>query len=290
MLRKKLMLTNACVVCGLAKSKSIYPKKNILQCDNCGHIFALTHLSSIEYQEIYQHSYFHGEEYFNYIQDKAAIQKNFQARLQTILNYVSNTKDKNIFEIGSAYGFFLELAQKHFCHVLGVDLCVEAVQYANTTLGVKSVLANDDSYHDILKSEIDVLAMFDCIEHLPRPDLCFESVVPLIKAGGLVCLSTGDISSFNAKMRGMSWRLIHPPTHVHYFSKHTIKLFLERFGFEMIHCSYPGIYRSLAMMVNQLSLRWWNRPLISPAFRSRFSNWMFYLNLYDVMFVIAKKK
>ena len=132
--------------------------------------------------------------------------------------------------------------------------------------------------------------MFDCIEHLPRPDLCFEAVVPLIQTGGFICLTTGDISSFNARLRGMNWRLIHPPTHVHYFSKQTLNQFLNRFGFEMIHCSYPGIYRSISMVLNQLSLKWLNRPLMKNVHISVFSHLMFYLNLYDVMFVIAKKK
>ena len=51
------------------------------------------------------------------------------------------------------------------------------------------------------------------------------------KAGGYIVITTGDISSLLAKIQRNNWRMIHPPTHLHYFSKRTLTKLLERIGY-----------------------------------------------------------
>ena len=60
--------------------------------------------------------------------------------------------------------------------------------------------------------------MWDTIEHLKRPDLFVQKAAADLRPGGLIALTTGDIGSLNARLRGARWRMIHPPTHLHYFS------------------------------------------------------------------------
>ena len=61
----------------------------------------------------------------------------------------------------------------------------------------------------------------------------------------IIAITTGNIESLNSKIFGENWRLIHPPTHLHYFSYNSIKTLLEKNNFKIIHFEHCGYYRSL---------------------------------------------
>jgi SAM-dependent methyltransferase len=102
----------------------LYP--GILQCPSCGFILADVHIPAVELQRLYQRNYFFGCECLNYLEHKAALQKNFRARTRTLLKYSSGG---NLFEIGCAYGFFLELA-RHRGKAEGCDISTQACEEA----------------------------------------------------------------------------------------------------------------------------------------------------------------
>ena len=84
---------------------------------------------------------------------------------------------------------------------------------------------------------------------------------------------------------------MHPPTHLHYFSPKTIKLLLEKNGFEIVYNQHCGFYRSLEnMLYNILVLRLkWSR-LHAWLGKTGIFRLALYLNLFDIMYVIARKK
>ncbi len=52
-----------------------------------------------------------------------------------------------------------------------------------------------------------------------------------IGSNGRLYITTGDIESWLSKIQKKKWRLIHPPSHLHYFSKKTITQLLEASDF-----------------------------------------------------------
>ena len=122
-----------CVICKSTQNKIIYP--GIVKCKNCSHIFADLELSDKEYNSLYDHTYFHGKEYSNYKQDKKVLQNNFNLRLNILKKYIDFSKS-SLLEIGSAYGFFLELAYKYFFKVKGIDITEEGVNYIKNNLNL----------------------------------------------------------------------------------------------------------------------------------------------------------
>src|SRR5437762_11617421 len=82
------------------------------------------------------------------------------------------------------------------------------------------------------------------MEQPGRPDQYLEKIQALTEPGAIVAITTGDIGSLNARVRRGSWRMIHPPTHLHYFSKSTLTRLLDRFGFDVIYCRYAGFWRT----------------------------------------------
>jgi predicted TPR repeat methyltransferase len=277
-----------CAVCGSSSSKPLYA--GILKCADCGYVFADVHLSDEECSEIYRKNYFFGDEYSDYIADKKALQRNFELRLKVLRKYLDPVLHKNLLEVGSAYGFFLEIAKNRFENVQGIDITEDGVRYSKEALNL-DVIHADLLQHDFSTQKFDVVCMWDTIEHLRAPRLYLEKIAGLMEKGALIAITTGDIGSVNARLKKDKWRLIHPPTHAHYFSKKTLGRMLDDLGFEIIYNRYCGSYRSIGNIAHNifLSRKKW-AGLHKLMLKSGLTSLDFYLNLYDIMYVIARKR
>ena len=113
----------------------------------------------------------------------------------------------------------------------------------------------------------------------------------MLKKGGLIAIITGDIDSIVAKIRGKNWRLIHPPTHVQYFSKNTLKKLLENEGFEIVYFDYPGFYRSFDNIIYNIFVLRLKLVWIYKFFKFlKITNLHIYSNTFDICYIIGKKK
>jgi hypothetical protein len=132
--------------------------------------------------------------------------------------------------------------------------------------------------------------MWDTIEHIRDPHLYIEKISSIVPKDGLLALTTGDIDSLLARLQRDRWCLIHPPTHIHYFSRRTIKCLLRQYGFETIYNRYCGFFRSIDNIAYNLFVLRQKRPyLYNIIKRSGLGRIDFYINLYDIMFVIARR-
>ncbi|MBF0489417.1 MAG: class I SAM-dependent methyltransferase [Candidatus Omnitrophica bacterium] len=270
-----------CVCCG-SKDFKVH-LSDLLSCSSCGHITANLDLSLLNSKDIYSINYFQEGEYLDYFRDRSCFEKNFQKRLNSLLKYQATG---NLLEIGSASGFFLNMASRHF-NTVGYEICEDMAAYArmNFRLDVKSI---DFLNSDILENTYDAVVMWDVIEHLARPDDFLKKTYSVLKQKGVLALTTGDISSFMAKVQGRQWRLIHPPTHVHYFTRSSMITFLKQHGFEVLSIQYPGYFRSVRQML-QGSVINQNQKIWNFVDKSRWAGTPIYLNLFDIMQVIARR-
>jgi len=85
------------------------------------------------------------------------------------------------------------------------------------------------------KNSVDVITMWDVIEHLLEPQKYMELAKDILRPDGLLCITTGDIGSLDGRFRREQWRMIHSLTHLHYFSRDTLRLLLEKNGFTVEH-------------------------------------------------------
>jgi SAM-dependent methyltransferase len=83
-------------------------------------------VQSISLRDIYSDEYFSGDEYVDCLRDRLAFEKQFRARLQEMRRFQPGGA---LLEIGSAYGFFLALAQHHY-RAYGFDIAEGHVTYA----------------------------------------------------------------------------------------------------------------------------------------------------------------
>lgn len=280
-------MKNECVVCSSSSAGRYYA--GLVACTNCGHVCADFDLSDEELLDLYSENYFFGEEYSDYIADKNALQKNFKLRLKILQRFLISGRHKSLFEIGCAYGFFLDMARNYFETVSGIDISENGVCYARDHLGL-NVLHGDLTKHDLNNQRFDVVCLWDTIEHLRCPHLYLEKISRHMDSGSLLTITTGDIQSLNARIKRDSWRLIHPPTHLHYFSNATISKMLNRYGFDVVYSRYCGFYRSLDQVAyNIFVLRKKSPRIYDWLQRIKMRDVSFYLNLYDIRYFIARK-
>lgn len=276
-----------CLVCGGQLATCRLP--GLLQCGTCSFITADVKISDAELKALYGTDYFHGEEYSDYVQEETSLKMNFSKRLSTLMTHLDAPSTKTLFEIGCAYGFFLDVARGKFAHVSGIDISEDAIAHARDTLSLDAA-ANDVLEHEFAKKP-DVICMWDVIEHLKNPDDTLAKVADVISPGGLVAITTGDIGSFNARMRGPHWRMIHPPTHLHYFSLASLERLLNEKGFDVVHVEYPGVTRTFGQIFyGVLVLRQQMHGLYDAIENLPFMDWKISLNLFDIMYVIARRR
>lgn len=279
-----------CLVCG--QSSWLTWHDILLQCGTCGHLRAGFDVDEETALSCYGSEYFHGGEYGDYLAEREVLRRNFARRFEDI-DRITGGLD-SVFEIGCAYGFWLELSSSRDVRAAGVDVCLDSVSYARDELGQDAV-HGDFSDVAISPGQYDAFVMWDTIEHLAQPERFVARVAELLPPGGWLFLTTGDAGSRLALKRGPKWRLIHPPTHVHYFNRDTMERFLARHGLEVRSVYSAPIYRNMrGTLANLQTLgRGWIRktaaaiaPLIPTAVQDRIGLW---INLGDIMFVAAQK-
>lgn len=277
-----------CIVCAGAAAEPLYD--GILRCRTCRYVFTDSELSDADLVELYSERFFTGEEYSDYLSDEQVYRRNFRRRLRVLRPFLDPARHRDLFEIGCAYGFFLDEARPHFASVQGMDITDAGVRYAREQLKL-DVLRGDFLAHDFGARRFDVVCMWDTIEHLRSPHLFVEKIAAHTESGALLALTTGDIESLNARLRGAHWRLIHPPTHLHYFSGATLTRLLDNHGFDVVYRRYCGFERSVRNVLHNILVLRYGRERLYEFLRPRwFTRLSFYLNLHDVMYVIARRR
>lgn len=237
-----------CVVCNESKFTDYYAK--LLKCKSCGHIFAPEMPTNEELKKLYQEEYFFGMEYFDYKADRPALEKNFKNRLKRLNKRVID-KDFKIVEVGSAYGYFLNLVKSEVNGHIGFEVSEDGVKFSKEKLKVNAT-TDDFLNHKFKNNSIDTVFMWDVMEHLTEPEKFVQKASYILKPEGRIVFTTGDIGKAVPKLRKGNWRMIHPPTHVHYFTADSARKLLNNFGFKVENIYYKGVYRNLGSVANQI--------------------------------------
>lgn len=268
---------------------------NLIECDICGLIRANKKYSAEELASVYNGDYFFGEEYIDYIQDRKALEKNFKKRIRRLIIWAQLSKDKTLVEIGCAYGFFLNAVRSFVKRSIGFDVSRDGISYAQNKLYLE---AYNKDFRDHQLENVDVVCLWDVIEHVPDPDSVIRHVASILSPGGHVAITTGDIGSVIARIQGDNWRMIHPPTHLFYFNKKTMMKLLQKHGFKVIYFGHMTVYRNIGSVFVQIINKRKQggrytghlNALYAIARFCGLTRINFGINLYDIMEVIAKKE
>jgi SAM-dependent methyltransferase len=87
----------------------------------------------------------------------------------------------------------------------------------------------------------DVISMIEVVEHLEFPDPVFALAARLLKPGGLLLLTTGNISGPIPRMKGLDYAYVIPEVHVGYFTPRALAAIYARHGLQPVRFRYDGV-------------------------------------------------
>ena len=89
-------------------------------------------------------------------------------------------------------------------------------------------------------ARFDVISMIEVIEHLPDPLETMRLIARLLKPGGLLLLTTGNLESPVARRQGIHYRYCAPEIHVSLFNPRCLSRLYRRVGLEPRQVRYRG--------------------------------------------------
>ena len=279
------MAMDNCILCGGAYGDCTIP--GLVKCDSCGFVSANLSLTTEELKEIYSHRYFQGEEYADYIADRPVIERHFRARLSTLLEICAEPGTKHLLEIGCAYGFFLNVASAMFATVEGIDISTDAISFART----QNLSVSEQDFLDYAPFyPPDLICMWDTVEHLTHPVAYIDKAAQLLTTRR----SAHDNDRRHRKLRRQGSRRSLAPDS----SSQPSPLFRQGKsdkvsgtpGFTVRYAGSDGQLRSLDTIAYVVLMIKHHQPAIYKALqRTGLLKFAVYLNLFDIMYLIAEK-
>jgi SAM-dependent methyltransferase len=278
-----------CVCCG---ESPLLPQWNdFLICPTCGVMRYQGGCTNEFLKTIYTQDYYQGKVYIDYEADAQIHKRTLQGHLFKVDRHLP--KGGRLLELGCATGHFLELARRRYPNPLGIDISGFAVSQCRK----KGLNALEGDFKEMaIQERFDAVCMWDTIEHLAQPREVLEKIASVLRPGGCLFLTTGDLGSWLARVQGVRWRQIHPPEHLFYFTKGSLRAICAQSGMEVVQFQYVTVYHHVGNSLKQLQrlgpgrfsgriagrlLRWLPRWLL---------DWTLPVRLFDTVFLVARKR
>ncbi len=164
-----------------------------------------------------------------YVEEEPGQRATARSLLATIERHVAVG---SLADLGCWVGFLLDEARRRGWEVAGVEPSQFASSYAREQLGLD---VRDGGIFEakLEPASFDAIVLADVIEHLPRAGDALDRVAELLRPNGVVALALPDAGSRLARAMGRRWWSV-IPTHVHYFTRHSLETLLGAHGFETL--------------------------------------------------------
>lgn len=228
------------IICEFCNIPAKHEVSGFYKCPRCGNLYNSGYKTTA-----YEGDYFEDEykkQYgLSYIDDKKNIQKKMFTRLNHIKKYMNQTEGKRLLEIGSAAGFFLEIASDSGFLSQGWEISAYMSEYANKQ-GNKTTQGN---FLDLLDNEktgnFDLVCAFYSIEHFQCQKKIWQGLSRLLNKGGLLALTVPSYFGPVYYFQKEQWIKTHPVDHFVDYSPSGIKKVCSLFGFKLLQ-AFPDAY------------------------------------------------
>jgi uncharacterized protein (TIRG00374 family) len=204
----------------------------LVDCPTCGQAFMSPRLNEAGRTALYGNAkYFDDGVYRN--TGAEAMQRRWSAgRLDLIERHLGERTVRRIFEVGCAYGMFLEAARVRGFDLGGLEYSAVAAETASTRLGVPIHVGEVVSLPPT--EDWDSVAFWDVIEHVPDPGAFLAAAAGLTAPGGVIAFSCPNFDSLPARLLRRRWWTIKPHKHIWHFRKKDLRRMVGEAGLETV--------------------------------------------------------
>jgi SAM-dependent methyltransferase len=246
-------VTVTCAVCGAESPRAKLRKQGveILECRDCGLAF-WTPPGDFRPAGVYDAAYFTGPSasrgYDDYAGLEPALRLNFARRYAKLHLPRPGAR---LLDIGAAFGFAIVEAQSAGWDATGLEISRAAAERARHTAGDRIVIA-DALQAPFARDGFDAVTLWDVLEHLSDPHAAIAEVARLLRPGGHLVLSTGDVGSLAARVSGARWHLYNLPEHLFFYSRESLRRLLFAHGFQVVRLEAETSYYTLGYLIERL--------------------------------------
>jgi 2-polyprenyl-3-methyl-5-hydroxy-6-metoxy-1,4-benzoquinol methylase len=151
--------------------------------------------------------------------------------------------EKNILDVGCAYGPFLAAARDAGWKSFGTDISDDAVAYVRDELSIPAWVApfpDQDATGEIARRRYAALTMWYVIEHFRSLVPVLERANRLLVPGGILAFSTPSAAGVSARFSPESFYRQSPSDHYSIWDPRTVRAQLARYGFSVVKIVSTG--------------------------------------------------
>lgn len=236
-----------CVLCGRTKWSFHHALRDddarwVGLCAACGHI-QITQLPTLDEDDAY---------YQTNTQIRTVVPESVLDDEQLMYKYkpfaawqVKKAKAKiaprsSVLEIGSGYGWFVELMRAEGYAVEGIEISRERRNLVRKRSGIVlheiNVLRDDLDDADLL-GRFDAVWIYHVLEHIVNPQAFLKRVAKYLKKSGKIFVTVPNVRDFNKSIVKEYEDFCYLRAHVSYFSAETLTALFEQCGFSAITVS-----------------------------------------------------
>jgi 2-polyprenyl-3-methyl-5-hydroxy-6-metoxy-1,4-benzoquinol methylase len=239
-----------CKLCDSVKKKVRYSVDgyDVVQCNGCGVVFLDLH-DAVNVSGLYSSDYYlERQEYYlkNSIVDPLHGFENpaivdFREGLKLVESFKHAGK---ILDVGCGMGIFLSMAKERGWEVSGVDISDYAVSFARERFGLNCFVGKLKEAN-LPDRNFDVITLWDAVEHFEDPLEELKEIKRILADDGIILFDTPNLESLMKLIAHWTYKatggLFKYPVkklfhqfHLYYFSPRTLRMLLDKAGFEII--------------------------------------------------------
>jgi len=232
-LKKELAQHRNCLLCS-SSLQDLYLEKegfSFVKCRDCNLVFVNPILNEEDTISLYEDGKTINNEIDVLFKEMNERVKSFDIAFKEIEKYINIGR---MCDIGCGAGAALQAAKKRGWIVEGVEPCKKARKLISENFGitVKNELLHEDTFAD---GELDLVTVFQVIEHLVNPTKFLSRVYKILKPGGVLYLDCPNIDSLSCKLFRKNHVHFSGRVHLNYFTPQTITKMLESTGYKIIY-------------------------------------------------------
>lgn len=208
---------------------------NIVRCAGCGFRFTNPRPDENEASKYYE-----SEEYVSHSgTSKGTINKIYKiVRNYTVWKKVRlvnkqitkhGPQSRNILDIGTGTGEFLNACQQNGWNATGVEPSESARKYGKQRFGID--ILNLQMFFQITETKFNVITMWHVLEHVYQLHKTISHIKNILVENGTLIIAVPNCNSWDAEKYGEFWAAYDLPRHIYHFTKTDIEKLFSQFEF-----------------------------------------------------------
>lgn len=178
-------------------------------------------------------------------------------RLEPILRYKRSGK---LLELGPWIGIFSSNAKDAGFDVTAVDMSIDCVNFLQNVLRIRAFQSDEPAAALAnLKERFDVVVLWHCLEHFPRPWEVIQQITRVLQPGGVLLVALPNIESFEFGVLKSRWTHIDAPRHLHFYPLTSLTALCQANG---LRCVEATTSDQLSRMLRRSSWHAWGKGLV----------------------------